>query len=39
MADAINDLDATSFASQEEYLAEVQRIRDAAMAKISQYRD
>ena len=39
MADAINDLDAASFASQEEYLAEVQRIRDAAMAKISQYRD
>lgn len=39
MRDAINDLDVTSFASQEEYYAEVQRIIDAAQAKQQAYYD
>ena len=39
MTDAINDLDVTKFASKEAYLAEVQRIMDATMAKEQQYKD
>ena len=39
MTDAINDLDVTKFASKEAYLAEVQRIMDATIAKEQQYKD
>jgi len=39
MIDTINDLDMTRFASMEEYMAEIDRIKEATIAKEQQYTD